>query len=404
YLDDNDVVNGNTGDGYGEPDFNSSWGCAFVNVGDPLWFQEIDNMTYEDDGYYGLQEILTTSVGKGLGLDGVFMDALDTFGPNSWTDSDSTVQAEFEWTAPGFADFVERLKSKYPDKAIVQNRALFMLKPGYTQKYLKYSSRPYIDFLFFESFRLNSSSDEYYNETYYPDNLYNFAPPILAEASRDDGFQILSLGYCEGPTDLEPYLNSGASNDELIEDIEVTHGIGFRHYLTNINVDNLNTYVSDHKDLTDTEAPAWTSAYHSYSLTEPTANIGLARPPESNSSGSVTVYWDIAEDMYGADYYLYYIKDTDGTNPNDTIEFNFDSNPSLDGVDRVKLTPNIPDDYKNSTDLTSTDDEGYLLRPFYDTVTGFTSGQCYHFCIRAIDKSENKNMDKNTATWYLTVQ
>jgi len=196
YLDDNDTVNGSPD---GKPGFNNSWRGVFVNAGDPLWFEEVDEMLYSRDGVYGLQELLTTSVGEGLGADGVFMDALDTCAPNGWTDSGDVVQTEFEWTAPGYADFISRLKEKYPEKLVVQNRAVFFFRNGFVQQYLKYTTRPYIDFLVFESFRLNSSDTENYNEQFYYDNRYNYAPPILAEAGRDDGFQVLSLGYAEGP-------------------------------------------------------------------------------------------------------------------------------------------------------------------------------------------------------------
>ncbi len=35
--------------------------------------------------------------------------------------------------------------------------------------------------------------------SYSPDNLYNYAPKLMAEANRPDGFRVLSLGYAEGP-------------------------------------------------------------------------------------------------------------------------------------------------------------------------------------------------------------
>ena len=195
YLDDNDVVNGvNGGLGDGKPDFNESWRGAFVNAGDPLWFQEVDQMRYASDGVFGLQELLTTTVGEGLGVDGIFMDAMDTFAPNSWTSSVDEVQCEFEWTAPGFADFIRRLKEKYPDKIVVQNRAVYLFRSGFVQQYLNYTSRPYIDFLMFESFRLNSSDDEDYSPSYYPENRYDYAPPYWRKLAGMTDFRFSLLG------------------------------------------------------------------------------------------------------------------------------------------------------------------------------------------------------------------
>jgi len=386
YLDDNDVVNGvNGGKGDGLPDFNESWRGAFVNAGDPLWFQEVDQMRFAKDKVYGLQELLTTSAGEGLGVDGIFMDAMDTFAPNNWTDQTSPVQTEFEWTAPGFSDFIKRMKDKYPDKIVIQNRAVFLFRPGFPQQYLKYSSRHYIDFLVFESFRLNSSSSENYNSMYYQDNLNNYAPPILAEAGREDGFQVLSLGYAEGVTVNESDLDSESYNTELIEDIRVTQNIGFRHYLTNRYVDNPNSYVLDKGDWSDTEAPVWSSVYNQVLSTSPTPRYGLLKA-EAVGGGTIRVFWDIALDKYSVDYYLYF----------DTSPLDFSGNSKLDGIQRVTLHPRIPEDYQSlSTAMTNS------LYPFYDDAEGFTSGRTYYLCIRAVDRSPAGNMDSNTSSLYL---
>ncbi len=393
YLDDNDMVNGvNNGNGDGKPDFNPSWRAAFVNAGDPLWFHEVDEMLYERDGIYGLQELLTTTEGRGLGVDGVFLDAMDTCAPNGWTDKNSAVQTEFEWTAPGFTDFIRRFKEKYPDKIVVQNRAVFMFRSGFLQQYLKYTTRPYIDFLLFESFRLNSSSFEDYNEQFYCDNRYNYAPPILAEATREDGFQVLSLGYAEGPNgiSMKSSLDNGTYNELLIEDIKVTHNIGFRHYLSTRMVTHINNYVLDWADWDDTDPPVWSSVYNANSYQSPPGppdpRPGLLKV-ESLGGGSIRVYWDIALDKYPVDYYLYY----------DTSPLPFATNPKLEGINRVKLSLKMPDDYRT------------FIGPMTDTVYPFcddidlTPEKTYYLCIRAIDQSPNRNMDSNQSTLSLYV-
>ena len=383
YLDDNNLD--------GMPDYNKYWGGAFVNAGDPLWFQEVDRMRRSDDGVCGLQELLTTTAGLGLGVDGVFMDALDTFAPNSWTDGSSPVQTEFEWTAPGFTDFLMRVKEKYPDKIVIQNRALYFFRPGSVQQYLKFTTRQYIDFLFFESFRLNSDDQEYINERDFRDNLYNYAPPILAEASRADGFQVLSLGYVEGPsTSLKDALNSGTDNQMLIDDMTIAEGLGFRHYLSSISVDNLNTYVLDRQAPTDTAAPVWSSVYNKNGGQtppgEPDPHYGLQKA-DTPGAGCIRVYWDIVLDKNPVDYYLYY----------DTVPLDFDNNPGLDGIRRIKLRPQMPDNYRDR--LPPMTDGIY---PFFDEVAGFPPGT-YHLCIRAVDRSAGRNMDRNQSTLYQTV-
>ncbi len=48
------------------------------------------NMRYDSpDRLFGLDELLTTWAGRGLGCDGVFLDTLDTAAPNSYTDGTS---------------------------------------------------------------------------------------------------------------------------------------------------------------------------------------------------------------------------------------------------------------------------------------------------------------------------
>src|SRR6185503_5692112 len=114
----------------GIPDRNAVFGGSFVNAGDPQWFDALDAMRLDStDRVSGLREVLTTAYGRGLGCDGVFMDTFDTCAPNAWTDASSTNQSEFEWTAAGFRAFTQRLRDRYPDRIILQNRGLFFFDP-----------------------------------------------------------------------------------------------------------------------------------------------------------------------------------------------------------------------------------------------------------------------------------
>src|SRR5262249_15591833 len=141
-------------------------------------------------------------------------------------------QSEFEWTAPGFSDFVRRLRAAYPGKLIVQNRGMFFLDPRQPQ--YPFSTRAWIDYLFFESYRLDPSTGQQFDPYFYPDNRSNLGPKLLAESVRGAGFQILSLGYGDGP-DIATGTLLGQSTqgiDTLMEDIRVTEDLmGFRHYL-----------------------------------------------------------------------------------------------------------------------------------------------------------------------------
>ena len=102
--------------------------------------------------------------------------------------------------------------------------------------------------MLFESFRLNSDTFEQWDPIHYPDNRYNVAPKLMAEANRPDGFKVLSLGYAEGPPDqMSPLTLVGQSTvglDSLMEDIQVTQDLqGFRHYLTDAAVSLVNDFV-----------------------------------------------------------------------------------------------------------------------------------------------------------------
>jgi len=178
----------------------------------------------------------------------------------------------------------------------------------------------------------------------------------------------------------------------LVEDITVTQNIGFRHFLSNRQVDHINAYVLDYGSWADNEAPAWTSVYNeNYALTPPGApepRYGLLKA-ETVGNGTIRVYWDLAQDKYQVDYYLYY----------NTTEIDFDGNPQLEGMPRIKLEPRMPEDYRTHTG--SMIDSLY---PFYDDVEGFTSGVKYYLAIRAVDRSTEMNMDTNESTLYLTVE
>jgi hypothetical protein len=126
------------------PDRNGNFGGRFVNAGDPKWFDTLQDMSLDSaDGVAGLRELLTTSYGRGLGCDGVFLDTIDTAAPDRWTSAASANESKFEWTAPGFGAFIRHVHQSYPDRVVLQNRgAFFSLDPRHPNA-LAPSKRPY---------------------------------------------------------------------------------------------------------------------------------------------------------------------------------------------------------------------------------------------------------------------
>lgn len=383
YVDDNDVHDSANHLGDGFPDRNSIFGGLFVNAGDPSWFDVVDGMTLDGaDRHAGLRELLTPSYGRGLDCDGVFLDTIDTAAPNSYTDAGSPNQSEFEWTAPGFGSFIRRVHQAYPDRVLLQNRGLFFFDPRKAQ--YPFNARGAIDFLLFESFRLDSNTYQQWDPDHYPDNRYNVAPKLMAEASRPDGFTVLSLGYAEGPADqMSPLTLIGQSTlglDSLLEDIRVTQELqGFRHYLTDASVSLVNDFVLTNASLEDHDPPWWTSTYNDHFVSPavaPTPRVGIQQAV--GGGGQITVRWDVALDKSGVRYALY-------AQP---TPFDFAGDPTLAKSQRIALTPSVPAAYLGGV--------GPGRFPYEATITGLPAGQLEYLVIRASDGAQPPNEETNT--------
>jgi hypothetical protein len=381
YLDDNSIHNSLTHVGDGFPDRNEIFGSLFVNAGDPKWFTAVDAMTLDSpDGAPGLRETLTTTYGRGLGCDGVFLDTIDTAAPNQYTDAASNNESKFEWTAPGFSAFIDRVRHSYPDRLLLQNRGLFFFDPQYP--HYAFTTRGNIDFVLFESYRLSSNAAQPIDPFFYPDNRYDVAPKLMAEANRPDGFRVLSLGYATAPS-VPPETLLGTSStgfDSLLEDIRVTEALaGFRHYITDASVTLVNAFVTDHADLSDHTAPIWTSTYNpptGPTPTEPSPRVGIQAVVPG--PGQLTVRWDVALDMNPVKYALYY----------QTKPFDFTADPKLAAATRVELVPQVPTTYAMGV--------GPDRFPYEAVVGGLTPGTLYYLLIRAFDTSAAANEDANT--------
>ena len=173
----------------GKPDFNGEFAGAYINAGDPAWFTVVKAMTYAVDGNSGLDEILTTTVGLGLGCDGIFIDTMDTCVPNSFTPA-----LQFEWTTPGYRQLLQTVRAAYPNKLQVQNRATHFFNPEFEA--YDFTTRPFIDVVMFESYHADSN-DTATLSPYFLDSKYRVGMKLSAEADRADGFSVIALGYRE---------------------------------------------------------------------------------------------------------------------------------------------------------------------------------------------------------------
>lgn len=379
YLDDVSVAQG-VADGL--PDRNPRFGGAYVNMGDPDWFDVIDSMTVSNNEPSGFRELLTDNYGLGLSCDGVFMDTVDTAAPNSFG-----AASKFEWTAPGAGILISALRQKYPGVLVMQNRGLFYFNPNFS--HYRFNGRSAIDALLFESYRMDSSDQMLYNPVNFCQNKREYMPKIMAEAGRVDGFRVFSLGYAEGPDDpvtgarLEDVLRglTLVGREHLLNDlIEAEQVAGFRHYLTNASLDLLNDFVFLHRRVVDIEAPVWSSTFNDRPCSQddadalPTPRIGIrAIFPRV---AALVVEWDVALDQSGVEYTAYY----------QTKPFDFNLADPLGGAMSQRLTPSVPADYR--ADKTSF--------PFEDEISGLESGRTYYVLIRARDLSVGGVEDTNT--------
>ena len=144
----------------GSPKPNVNWNSYFVDAGNPVWQAKIINETREILDY---------------GVDGIFMDTLDTVDiePSS---------------LPGMASLVKKLDETFPDAKLVANR-------GFTC--LPYISQ-HIDGLMFESFNTTYNfEDNMVSDLDEESNAWNedIACNVINSCRRYDYFPVFALDY-----------------------------------------------------------------------------------------------------------------------------------------------------------------------------------------------------------------
>jgi hypothetical protein len=394
YLNDNATYNALAASGV--PDENPNFLTRYVNAGDPAWYNLVNNELADAPvpvGYpgnpLGMKEMLSTTYGRGLGCDGVFLDTIDTAAPNSYAPTISN----FEWTANGYTNFIKQVRLDYPGKVILQNRGLFFFDPRMPHN--EVSARGAIDLLMFESYRLNSNSTQTFDPYFFPDNKYNFAPKLMAEANRVDGFKVISLGYADGWAGPKPGVDKNTLLGtsllgwvELQIDFLEALSVGFRHYLTDASITLINPFVKNNANLTDTAPPQWSSIYNVNNpnwpapASAPSPRIGVQ--VATSAAGSLTLSWDVALDVNSVGYALYY----------QTTPFNFATDPNLMAATRVVLTPTPGTGYAQAWSTPNPNTALLNVYPHQQTLSGLPAGATYYLVIRAFDSRGNEEKNQ----------
>ncbi len=263
YLDDKDKN--------GMPDQDGIWTSWYVNAGDSAWWE--------------FNKPIAADIISTHHCDGLFLDLVDTGGPNSWG-------LPYQWTAEGMIKYIEYLRQTYPDKYLLANRGIFYFDPGITTHY-KYADRyrQNIDGLMIESYYATWDWDKsigVYNPEH-PSLRDHFAPLLNTQANKSDGFDIFILDY----------IASGQSNHDALLDTVVKVSERDQGWLISVSpilLDTIRFDVFNHH-IVDNNPPSWSKT------------VGASKYKwESNN---LIIYFNEAEDQTPPVKYNVYLSETD---------------------------------------------------------------------------------------------
>ena len=316
-----------------------------------------------------------------FGMDGFFLDTLDTAGPFTGVGS-------YPWAAPEMQNTVKFIHDSYTNKVVFANRGLFFFNPLLVNSQFNiqpyaYTVRPYIHAGLFESYLLDSSSCETRLNPYVNDNKYDYARKISAEANRPDGFTMFSLDY---------QMNRGTSLYELTMNETVVSNGWLEYLCPDGSLSTIGNYALNHPRAADTSPPVWDSTANpgmaggdiscpntnSLSSNPTPPRVGIQALTVATNLNDVTVHWDIALDQ---------------TPP---IKYNIyqSSDPSFATyVAYSNVVFQIGDGW-------STDPVNSFANQY--TIHGLTSGM-YYFRVRAQDSSPGAYEDANAVTLSINV-
>lgn len=322
-----------------------------------------------------------TSRTNNFGMDGFFLDTLDTAGPFAGLGS-------YPWAAQEMQNTVKFIHDTYANKVVFANRGLFfynplLVNPQFNIRPYAYSIRPYVHATLFESYMLDSSTCDTILNPYVNDNKYDYARKINAEANRPDGFTMFCLDY---------QMNRGTNLYELAMNESVSSNGWVEYLCPNGNLASIGTYALNHPRAADTSPPVWDSTANAGiaggDLSCPNSNTLSPNPTPSRIGvqsvttgiipGDVVVHWDIAMDQ---------------TPP---IKYNVYQSPDPLFSTSVAYS-NVAYEVGGgwSTDPTTFSANQY-------TIHGLSPGT-YYFRVRAQDSAAVPHEDTNTITLPITV-
>lgn len=315
YLDDKDRN--------GQPDLDPIWNSYYVNAGDSSWWKF---------NHAAAERILFQ-----YHCDGLFLDLVDTGGPNSWG-------LPYEWTKEGMINYIEYLRKTYPEKYLLANRGIFYFDPSLPHFQYADRYRKSIDGLMIESYYAEwdwNKSQSYINPEFSLTSQH-YAPLINNQAKKDDGFNVFILDYLSVDQPDHDQLLSGVIN-------AAERDQGWLVAVSSILLDEIR-YDTYHHHLNDFNPPTWKNV------------VGIA---SYNWIGdSLAIYWNSAIDQTLPIKYHLYLNEGE-------IDFN------------------APPGYQNIIPQKSQSYDYQFI------IGGLDKNKTYNLCLRASDSSDPEHTDLN---------